>query len=793
MPPRRTMTSGSTILSMSPPRLKVVPRSDVPTLLGLLAAALGLPLYVSARGPDAALLQGITLYSTIAIAGWLIARVQPRNRIGQVLVATGIGAGALLLAVGVVVAYSASPHSLGGPVIAQAVAQGAFLSAWLLFAVPLPFAAFVLLFPDGHLPRPAWRLPASLGLVGSIVAAIVLALSAPAGTMPDALGLGGVAPDVAGPLQGALGGTPLVAAANGFSALLLPAAVIGLVDRFRGGGPLLRQQVKWFLAGVFANLVIGLVAGPFEAAPGVVGGSAKGIELVATPLPLVGAAIGVLRYRLWNVDVVVARAGAAALTWAAFAVALSGFAIVAGLAVAGGDVRTIPALVIALVVATALPSLRRPVERKIERLLGGSGGYLAVRRLGERAELHRGVNDLARAIVEAARAAVRVEWAALWLADTNPTRPHAIERPLAFRAAGAVGTPGPLPPTIAPEATTVLGSRPRLWSTIEDVDPASQLVAAVWDLDPGAVAALDRGGGAIGVLVVGPRMPEPLEESDLDVLAALASESALRLENLLLEAELRARLEDLARQAEELRASRTRIVEAEDAARRQIQRDLHDGLQQELVDLAARIRRLAGAAGVDVGADLLALSADAEAAVFALREVSRGIYPSTLDDLGLVAAVGDRVARMAANVDVEADRSLLESRLPAPIEEALYFIAMEALTNAAKHAPEARIWVRIARDGGSVRLEVEDDGLGSESRIGARRADVEAGGGVLNMIDRAAAHGGSLTVAERLGGGMRVAVEIPLEVPPIVSERQPVSPMAVVPTSPGASRSPEGR
>jgi signal transduction histidine kinase len=209
----------------------------------------------------------------------------------------------------------------------------------------------------------------------------------------------------------------------------------------------------------------------------------------------------------------------------------------------------------------------------------------------------------------------------------------------------------------------------------------------------------------------------------------------------------------------QLRASRARIVAAADETRRRVERDLHDGVQQQLVALAVRLRRLAAAEAS--GAALEEVAAEAEEAVFALQELARGIFPSVLADQGLAAALRAQASRLPLDVRVELEPALARRRFEREVEAALYFVALEAMANLQKHAPasSATVSLRLGGDAGSVVLEVHDDGPGFDP---AARGE---GTGLQNMADRVAAVGGGLHVDSRPGGGTWIRAEAPLGEP----------------------------
>jgi signal transduction histidine kinase len=217
-------------------------------------------------------------------------------------------------------------------------------------------------------------------------------------------------------------------------------------------------------------------------------------------------------------------------------------------------------------------------------------------------------------------------------------------------------------------------------------------------------------------------------------------------ENVRLDAELQARLDDL-------RDSRARIVQAGDAARRKLERDLHDGAQQRLVGLALDLRLAREKLDDDPAAAAAMLddaSADLARATDELRELARGIHPAVLSDRGLEAAVESLAKRAPLPVEIDAS---LDGRLPGPVESAAYFVVSEALTNVVKHSGADRAAVGIWRDNGGLVVEVADDGSGG--------AD-PAGSGLRGLADRVAALDGRLRVDDPDGGGTLVRADIPL-------------------------------
>jgi signal transduction histidine kinase len=196
-------------------------------------------------------------------------------------------------------------------------------------------------------------------------------------------------------------------------------------------------------------------------------------------------------------------------------------------------------------------------------------------------------------------------------------------------------------------------------------------------------------------------------------------------------------------------------VAAQDAERRRLERNLHDGAQQQLVAMAVRLRLARTTASKDLAeADrmLEQLEGDVSDALENLRELARGVYPPLLADRGLAAAIEAQARRSPVPVRVEADGI---GRYPQELETAFYFCTLEALQNAAKYAEANEVAVRLAEDNGELVLSIRDDGRGFD------RAETPLGAGLQNMADRLAALGGTLTVRSRPGAGTTIEGRAP--------------------------------
>jgi signal transduction histidine kinase len=276
-----------------------------------------------------------------------------------------------------------------------------------------------------------------------------------------------------------------------------------------------------------------------------------------------------------------------------------------------------------------------------------------------------------------------------------------------------------------------------------------------------AVTEVEREGQRIAAIVHDPALLDEVEQ-----VRAAGAAAALALANERLEAELRANVE-------ELRASRARIVESSDEARRRIERDLHDGAQQRLVSLALNLAMLRSKMDGDPESarELDAARSELDQALDELRELARGIHPSVLSDRGLEAAVDGLAQRAPLPVEVE---RMAPARLPDRIESAAYFVIAEALTNVAKYARATHASVSLTCDDARVLLEVTDDGVGG--------ADPAIGSGLRGLLDRVSALGGTLDVDSRPGAGTTVRAVIPLH--PMAAAR----PGAPLGSAPAASR-----
>jgi signal transduction histidine kinase len=203
----------------------------------------------------------------------------------------------------------------------------------------------------------------------------------------------------------------------------------------------------------------------------------------------------------------------------------------------------------------------------------------------------------------------------------------------------------------------------------------------------------------------------------------------------------------------ELITSRARIVAASDETRRRIERDLHDGAQQRLVALALRLRSAAApfSGRGEIRSEVADVAAELTAVIEELREISRGIHPAILSEAGLRPALRALGRRSAVPVELDVR---VDSRLPAPVEAAAYYVVSEILANAAKHARASVVEVDAEASGGTLRVRVRDDGIGG--------ADPKRGSGLVGLKDRIEALDGTFSVHSPVGRGTTVSCELPV-------------------------------
>lgn len=256
-------------------------------------------------------------------------------------------------------------------------------------------------------------------------------------------------------------------------------------------------------------------------------------------------------------------------------------------------------------------------------------------------------------------------------------------------------------------------------------------------------------GERLGVVECGPKKRGSWTDSDRRILATFASQAALAVHNVELTGRLTAHVEQIA-------ASRARLVRAQESERRRIERNIHDGVQQDLVALIGLAGQIRSASPKNTARDLADLQSGLNRVLDDLRDLAKGIHPSLLSDQGLLVAVEALAARHPLPVTVRADPALRSMSLAAEAEGAIYFAVAEALANSLKHSEAKRVEVTLSRHNGSLLTRICDDGIGFD-------VGLDHGTGLAGLRDRIAALDGKLEVISAPGQGTTVEAEVAVE------------------------------
>ena len=478
-------------------------------------------------------------------------------------------------------------------------------------------------------------------------------------------------------------------------------SVAAVVVRYARSAGDERLQLKWFAAA--ALLVVATTIPAF-------------LTTVAALLILqdlaflclwVTIGIAVLKYRLYGIDIVISKA----VLYGSLAVFITAIyaALVVGVgALVGNRRNALLAALAAAVVAVAFQPARQRAGRLANRIVYGRRAtpYQVLSEFAQRiggAYAHEDVLPQMAHIVAGGTGAERV---VVWLRVDDELRPEA-----------------------SSDGSSHAGPMPVDGGELPDLPEADLSAPVVYQ------------GDVLGAISI--RMPkgEPLRPAGKQLVADVASQAGLVLSN--------------AGLIEDLRASRQRIVTAQDEARRRLERNIHDGAQQDLVALAIKLRL----AGTTVDEDpaqtkelLGELQTDATGVLENLRDLARGIYPPLLADLGLAAALNAQASKSPLPVAVEADGI---GRFPQDTEAAVYFCCLEALQNIAKYARATQAWIWLQAQNGTLRFTVSDDGAGYD--VG----HTPMGSGQRNMADRLAALGGRLEVRSAPSRGTTITACLP--------------------------------
>jgi signal transduction histidine kinase len=514
--------------------------------------------------------------------------------------------------------------------------------------------------------------------------------------------------------------------------------------------PMQRQQTKWVMFGLATSIVIvvlanaagGLVPGlnapdaPFQ----LLNGLFTGMLFVSIPLAV---GIAILRYRLWDIDLLINRA----LVYGGLtAGVISIYVLIVGYLGAlfrAGNNPAISLLATGLVAVLFQP-LRQWLQRGVNRLMYGrrDDPYAVLARLGQRLEGTLAPKTVLPTIVETIAQTLKLPYVAIALATQHQTSGAALDSqpsPVAnevMEMAAAYGTPGPQPvklPLVYQQET-------------------------------------------VGYLLLGARAGEALGRADLRLLADLARQAGV--------AAYAVRLTtDLQRLTTDLQQARERLVTAREEERRRLRRDLHDGLGPALASLSFKVdaaRNLLRRDPERAETVLLRVTTQAQEAIADIRRLVYELRPPALDELGLVSALREQMTQQTEHqvqITLEAPERL--PSLSAAVEVAAYRIAQEALTNVLRHAHASQCILRMQMADGTLCLEIADDGQGLP-------AQYRAGVGLRAMAERAAELGGRCSITPGPTGGTVVHARLPLPKEPIP---QPTTEASV--STEGVSRGPD--
>lgn len=654
-----------------------------------------------------------------ASVGLVITVRRPDHTVGWLLSVTGIVNG-----IGSWVGQYARYSLVMRPGVVPMGELAAALNAWAFGPIVALTAIFLpLLFPDGRLPSARWR------PVAWFAGAAMLLFTGDQILTPGPIDAS--LPEVSNPFAPA-GAATLLGVISPLAIigmlLSLASAVTAAVVRFRRTHGVERQQLKWF-AYATTLLMLALVTPPFLDPRGfadpVNGSTFLSGVLLAGALPLLAIAVGIaiLRYRLYDIDLIMSRT----LVYGALTTCIIGvYVVVVGYL--GAMFRTDANLAISLVatglVAVLFQPLRAWLQRRVNRLLYGERDepYAVIARLGRQLETTLALDAVLPIMVQTVKDALKLPYTAISLSDTGERRIVA-EAGTPFRGAPHVHATQPLPSDIL--------TFPLVYQH-----------------------------ASVGELLVAPRAPgERLSPADRRLLMLVAQQAGV--------AAHAARLtRDLQQLTADLQHSREQIVLSREEERRRLRRDLHDGVGPTLASLVQRLDVARGLVERDPDA-VEALIGDIKGQVKeTIADIRRLVYalrPPVLDEFGLISAIREHIAQVnqAGRLHVTFHAPEQLPPLPAAVEVAAYRISLEAVTNVLRHARacSCRVSLLLAEQNGrrSLSLEIVDDG------VGLPRA-YRAGVGLMSMRERVAELGGTWTIERQVPAGTRLVALLPVSV-----------------------------
>jgi signal transduction histidine kinase len=487
-------------------------------------------------------------------------------------------------------------------------------------------------------------------------------------------------------------------------AAILVTAFVSLILRYRRAEAHERQQLRWFAYVAVAALVFLVVVIAGQSSPGISDVGFYGFfATVGVGIPIaIGYAI--VRYRLYDIDLVVKKG----VTFSLVALSLTGLYLAF---VAVATVGNLSRLVFGIVlVAFTFRPVLRAARSVADRLVYGRRAtpYEVLSEFSERMSETYSTDDVLPRMANVLQGATGADRSDVWLLVGSALRPRA-SWPNDAPAPAIVDLPD--------------GELPRL---------------------PGSFSAdVRHQGELLGALTVTMPANDPLDAARERLVRDLAAQAGPMLSNV--------------RLIDELRASRTRMVAAQDEGRRRLERNIHDGAQQQLVALAVKTRLADSMLDRDTGKahEMLAqIQLDTNDALETLRDLARGIYPPLLADKGLAVALQAQGRKAQLPVTIDADGV---GRYPVDAEATVYFCVLEALNNTTKYAGASAATIRLRASGDALTFEVSDDGVGFDQDRGTTQ-----GTGIQGMRDRVDAVGGSLGVRSAPGEGTLVSGSVPI-------------------------------
>jgi signal transduction histidine kinase len=647
---------------------------------------------LAASGRSHEMLVGVTPLG-FAVVGFILATKRRRNPLGW-----------LMLLAALTFSFPGDIYAHYATVTRHGALPGAAVANALADPTWVPFIGctglLLLLFPDGHLPSPRWRWFTRLCVAGMCIGLFVTAV-VPATFSADGL------PQLRNPFF------LRVPDALGLLVLVVPILVAGgatalIVRLRRSTDPVERRQLRWvaWAASVLAVLyALAFLVETLNVLPGSdqwnnwVGAVAI-VSFVIIPISI---GIAVMKYRLYDIDIVIRKTVVFAVVAGFIAVVYVAVVVGVGTLV-GTQGSPILSAIAAAIVALVFQPVRARAHHVADRVV-----------YGKRATPYEVLAELGGRLSDTYDADEVLPRLARVLAEGVGAR----------RARVLLRVDGKLQPVAT-------------WPTVVDESFMDDFSTEV-----------RHQGEDLGALSLAMAANDPMDPNKMQLVADLASQVGLMLRNLRLTEDLKARLVDL-------QAAQKRLVTAQDGERRRLERNIHDGAQQQLVALAVKMKLADTLVARDPAAAralLEQLRRETTQALDDLRDLARGIYPPLLADRGLIVALEAQARKSSVETTVHGDGI---GRFDQDVEAAVYFSCLEALQNVAKYADASRVAIRLSNGAGRVMFEVRDDGVGFEP---AARG---MGTGLQGISDRLGALGGTFEVQSAPGAGTTVTGSVPV-------------------------------